>query len=98
MHICKSKEENKSNIRIESCDLLSARLKGHYATITLGEARDGKVVAIEMVSSIGNEVQRRFILGVGQRTNWSLYTCMLGPQNYLLGSDWNSTTLDGQPY
>ena len=55
-----------------------ARLKGHYAIVTLGEARDRRMIAIETFSSNGNEVQRRFILGVGQRTYQSyIHVCVM---------------------
>src|SRR5882757_8231994 len=53
-----------------------ARLKGHYAIVTLGKARDRRLIAVETISSNGNKVQRRFILGVGQRTNQSyIHAC-----------------------
>ena len=72
----RAKEENKSNVRMISCDLYRQDFKGHYATITLGKARDRRLIVVEMISSSGNEVQRRFILGVGQRTNRSyIHVC-----------------------
>ena len=72
----RAKEENKSNVRMKSCDLYWQDSRVTYAIITLGKARDGMVIAIETVSSSGNEVQRRFILGVGQKTNRSyIHVC-----------------------
>ena len=72
----RAKEENKSNVRMKSCDLYQHDLRVTMQLSHQAKARDWMVIAVETISSNGNEVQRRFILGVGQRTNRSyIHVC-----------------------